>query len=162
MVLPELSNQSEQGARERAYGCRRQKQSLHVSPENFDCHVLVAPCISGMRQAVASIRTGPECFIPIIGTRLLQVLACSLHQEVLHLLGEGKDRNILHSRQLHIEVIAVVKAIIAIKILHVRGVGSSNSYTKKSCQVHIGQAQNKISTSDIIGAYVEIFLDYCA
>ena len=56
---------------------------LHVTPVNLDAHVVVAPGISGMRQGVAPILTSPVPFIPISGTRLVQVIEGLRDQECI-------------------------------------------------------------------------------
>ena len=67
MLLPELFNETDQSASERAEGRGRRTLLLHVSPVNLDAHVIVAPGISGMRQGVASKLTSPVPFIQIRG-----------------------------------------------------------------------------------------------
>ena len=78
-----------------------------------------------MRQGVAPILTGPRPFIPISGTRLLQIVAGIRHQEFLRGVGEGKDRNTFYSHQLLVELVILVSAILSVKILNVRGVAAA-------------------------------------
>ena len=119
MLLPELFYEANERASERAEGDGRCTLLLHVTPVNLDAHVVVAPGISGMRQGVAPILISPVIFIPSSGTRLVNVLAEIRHQECLRSVGEGKDPNIFDSHQLLVEVVILVSAIIAVKILNV-------------------------------------------
>ena len=76
--------------------------------------------------------TSPMPFIQISRTRLLQVrVAVGIrHQEFLRGVGEGKNSNIFYSHQLLAELVVLVSAIISVKILNVRNVGSGNALTK--------------------------------
>ena len=138
MFLPELCYEANESASERAEGSGRRTLPLHVSPVNLDAHVVVAPGIPCMCQAIASMRTSPVPSIPISGTLLLQILACILHQDLLRVVGGGKDSNIYDSHQLLVEGIILVSVVLSIKILDVRSVGSSNAHMNCFCQVHIG------------------------
>ena len=93
MLCPKLTYETDQSSCECAALCAegggRRTLSLHVTPVNLRAHVVVAPGISGMRQAVSSVCTGPVPFIPISGTRLPKVLANVLYQELLRVVGEG-------------------------------------------------------------------------
>ena len=130
MLLPELFYEANESAGERAEGGGRRTLPLHVSPVNLDAHVVVAPCIPGMRQGVAPMLTSPMPFIPISCTRLIQVVAGIHHQEFLRGVGEGKDRNSFYSHQLLVEVVVTVSATWFVKILNVRSVGSGNALTQ--------------------------------
>ena len=85
----ELTYETDQSSYECAEGGGRRALSLHVTPVNLRAHVVVAPGISCMRQAVSSVCTGPVTFIPISGTRLPKVLANVLYQDLLRVVGEG-------------------------------------------------------------------------
>ena len=124
MLYAEVLYKSGQTAREGADGCGGRTQPLNVTPVILDAHVVVSPGISGMRQAVASLYTGPVSFILGGGTRLSQVLAGICHQELLRVIGEGEDRNILHSHrdQLLVKHIIFISAIFSIEVLDVGSV----------------------------------------
>ena len=139
MLLPELFYEANERVSERADGGGRLTLMLLVTPVNLNAHVVVAPCISCMHQGVAPILTSPVIFIPSCSTRLIKVLAEIRHQECLRGVGEGKDSHIFDSHQLLVEVVILVSAIISVKILNVRSVGSGNAYTKtKNNQDDIG------------------------
>ncbi len=89
MPGPKLTYETDQSSGEGAEGGGRRTLSLHVTPVNLSAHVVVAPGISSMRQAVSSECTGPVPFIPISGPRLPKVLANVLYQELLRVVGEG-------------------------------------------------------------------------
>ena len=85
--------------------------------------------------------TSPVPFIPISGLLLLQFLAGIRHQELLRGVSVGKNCNIFHSHQLLVEVVILVSAVLPVKILDVRRVGSGNALARKQgcqVQVHIG------------------------
>ncbi len=64
---------------------------------------------------------------------------------MLHVVGEGKNSNIFHSHQLLVEVIILFSAVLSIKILDVRRVGSGNAYmTKRTCQFPVGRNYNAV------------------
>ena len=133
MLVPKVIYESDQPERasERADSCGRRTLTLHVSPVNPNAHVIVAPGIPGMRQAVASMSISPVPLIPISGTQLLQILAGIRHQELLRVVGDGKDISIFPSHQLRVELIILVSAFLSIQILNVQSVGSGNAFTKK-------------------------------
>ena len=100
LLLPEVFDETDQRASERAERCGRRTLTLHISPVNLDTHVIVAPGIPCMSQAVASMRTSTVPFIPMSSTLLLlQILACILQQELLCVVGEGKYSIFFHSHQ---------------------------------------------------------------
>ena len=127
MLLPEFFYETNKRASERAKGGGRWTLLLHVTPVNLDAHVVVATCISGMRQGVAPILTSPGIFIPRCGMRLVKVLAEIRHQECLRGVGERKDPNSFDSLQLLVEVVILVSAVLSVKNLNVRSVGSGNA-----------------------------------
>ena len=71
--------------------------------------------------------TSPCPFKPISGTRLLQYLADIRDQEFLRGVSERKDRNIVYSHNLVVEIVIAVSAISPVKVLNLQSIGCSNA-----------------------------------